>query len=292
MADKFMLFESFLRKYQMGKFVSLDLSGLKNVVKKMRDAFHSVTGQQGKLMKTIRAGSEAAMYAVTYKIYTEYRRRLKGSKNPIAKQVLDVLGGVCSEMQNNSSKYFNIKPEGKDSIMVRARPFNMQVYNTQTMKIRQMYYRPAGVVKAKNRDIKIQSIFAENPLYGSKSGHLGMGVIFEFGRTSSGTIRPGQEKKKKYFSVVDNNAILKQKKSGKNKGELTLGNQRSALLIPVPGSSNEYVFRKRSKWKKAKGMHLIYEENNILRQMYKDLFAKTLSNYLRASGFDIRVSLA
>ena len=284
MADRFVSFESFLRKYQMGKFVSLDLTGLKPIVQQMRNTFRMVTDQRGNLRRAIDAGSTLAMQAVSYEIYDEYRKRLSKSDNPIAREVLDVLGGICQEMQNNASKYFNVVPQGKDSLMVRARPFNLQVFNSQTRKIRQRYYRRAGIVRGKNKDTKIPSAFVDNPLHGQNSGHVGMGVLFEFGRASAGTIRPKQEKKSQYFSVVPNNAILGQSKSGKVK----LGNQRAALLIPV--AKGQYVFRKFSRWGKSRGMNIIYTQKNVLREKYRTLFMKTLSNYLKTSGFNVSVT--
>lgn len=284
MADKFIQFESFMRRFQIGKFVELDLTGMKPIVQKMRNTFRSVIDQRGNLRRAIHAGSELAMQRVSKAILREYQKRLAASDNPIAQEVLDVLEGVCQEMEANPSKYFDVRPEGKESIIVRARPFNLEVFNTQTRKIRQRYYRRAGIVRTKKRDIKIPGVFVDNPLHGMKSSHVGMGVLFEFGRTSAGTIRPKQEKKSQYFSVVDNNSILGQTK----KGNVKLGNKRSALLIPA--GKGEYVFRRYSRWGASKGMHKIFTQKNVLRAMYKTMFIKTLSGYLKTSGFNVNVT--
>lgn len=308
----FIKFESFMRKFQMGKYVSLDLSGLRPAFNKLRDSKGRFIGKAagfGKLLEAIQAGSEFGIKDVAYKIYHEYEKILKRSSNPIVASILETLGAVCNEMQQMPKKYFNVKVVKDDKIEVRARPFNLQVYNKSTLKDRQSYYRPRGIVRTKYKDYDIAPLFIKNPLYGRNSGHVGMGVLFEFGRASAGTIRPGQEakdtiervkptakqkaqgkkavyRKRKikgtqqyaYYTVLPQASVIKE-----GKKDLKFGKQKRALLIPV--GKNEYVFRSQSRWGAWKGMHVIYEQQNVIKEKYVKAFMNAIELYLRNFGF-------
>ncbi len=309
MAEDFIKFESFLRKFQMGKFVELDLTGLKKAFNKIRGERGRFIGKSAafaKLLEAVNVGSEFGIKDVAYKIYEEYKKTLKRSSNPIVASVLESLGAICEEMQMNPKKYFNIKIVKEDQIEVRARPFNMTLFNKSTIKDRQSYYRPRGIVRTKYKDYDIKPLFITNPMYGRNSSHVGMGVLFEFGRASAGTIRPGQEAKETiyrtkpkskgkkpeyrkrkikgsesfaYYTVLPQQSVLKETKKG-----LAFGGQKRALLIPV--SSREYVFRSQSRWGKTKGMNKIYEQQNVIRDKYVKAFIEAIEVSLKNFGFN------
>lgn len=312
---QFIKFDSFLRKFQMGKFVELDLTGMRNIVKQLRDAQGRFVSKNGLLHKAIFEGCKLAIHKVSWQIFRAYESRLKASPNPIVGLVLEVLSKVISEMQQNPTKYFNVKIQSDNSLLVRARPFNMEVFNTSTKGIRQRYWRRAGNIKG--TDKKVPGLFMDNPLYGRNSKSIGMGVLFEFGRGSAGVIRPGQEpkstlylkkpsekekargitssvRKRKikgteafaYYTVLDQDSNKKLKKKEKP-------SKRRALLIPVGKGGTEYVFRSQSRWGRSTGLHKIYSEKNVLRTEYVKTFIDTLTKTIQSMGFrNISVSKA
>lgn len=310
---QFIKFDSFLRKFQMGKFVELDLTGMRNIVKQLRDAQGRFVSKNGLLHKAIFEGCKLAIHKVSWQIFRAYESRLKASPNPIVGLVLEALSKVISEMQQNPTKYFNVKIQSDNSLLVRARPFNMEVFNTSTKGIRQKYWRPRGQVITKHKRYEIPGVFIDNPLYGRNSNKAGMGVLFEFGRGSAGTIRPGQKPKTTtywkrdeegrslgwktkrvkmgdkyaYFKVLTQESILKVTK----KNKIKFGNYRYPLLIRTGKTS--YVFRMYSKWGRSTGLHKIYSEKNVLRSEHVKTFIDTLTKTIQSMGFrNISVSKA
>lgn len=232
------------------KNISFDFTWDANVVRKgWKKAFREQKWKdvRGGMMKAVTSGMEKCSKL----IYKLYKQRLKGS-NPIMPMLLNVIKSIGEYMVSNPSKFIKISDpvDAGDHLMieVEVNPFSLTMFEERSQKLRSLYYRRSGYVygsyadykdgKKIKRGKKIEKLLDER--YDAKKP--GLGWLVEFGREKSGQILPKQGK---------------------------------ILLIWNEEKKGFFVSRK-SRFSKAKGVHVIGTQKNVLRTTLRQQFRQII----------------
>lgn len=272
--ERIVEFSKFLSRYWKGQNVTMDFGDFfKQIEGIANDALVKINIAKFKIIEKV---TKQSIKALTDRIYNEYSKRIGQSGNPITKQVLKALKAVCDTMNGSPERYFSIRTIDKTTTEISVVPFDIELFNTETRPQKQLYYRAAGETA---KGLKIARVFAKKQ-HSSTSDNIGLGILIEFGRTSSGVINNmGDTTIRPRFT----NTFLKgdyTHKKGKNQLQTT-GFKRKVLIF-IDKRTGKYIFRAQSRYGSLKGKEVLYTKKNVMRAGFRKYFEDTFWNLLNA----------